>query len=155
MLTEGLGKHHETPTKHFPPRSMSTPFHYQPHPTRSNENKPIINQSNEISKKDTYLEKFSPEELALICELQEDEQSEFDQTLQKLVEKQQEINNEAKETIHKFSAALKLSKDFVPNLSQASNNYQKAAEIRSSLDVIAQFRNLDINSMTPMNQELF
>ena len=155
MLTEGVSgrSDKESTFKNIPPRSISTPFHYNPHANPNSASNRFQND-NSKSANSSFLDKLTPEELDIFCELENGQPTEFESELHGFVQKQKELNQEAMKVIDDFTNSLKVSKDFIPYLQEASSHYHKASEIRASLEFISEFPKLDSSKMTPENTEL-
>ena len=156
MFPDDIGKNsiEQTP-KNIPPRSFSTPFNYHQHSTSGNNSNITRNQIESTPKQNpSFLDKLTPEELSLLCEIENDEPTEYEAKIQGFIQEQKELNAEACTVIDKFTESLKVSKDFIPHFKEATDNYSKAFEIQASLEVISQFHNIDTSAMTPFNQEL-
>ena len=154
MLTEGISGRSEKEMKNIPPRSISTPFHYHSH-GNSNAGPNRFQNENSQNANPSFLDKLTPEELDIFCEMEKDQPTDFESELHGFVQKQKELNHEAMKVIDNFTDSLRVSKDFIPYLQEASSYYHKASEIKAHLEAISQFPSLDSSKMTPENPELF
>lgn len=141
----------DSPRK-MPPRSMSTPYNI------TNHTKPTQRETNILNfaeTNDSVLDSFSPEDQALLRELEATETSELNSNLANILEKQIELNRRVEQSMNKFTETIQQAQDLIPYLTDSTNKYQEAQEIAANISAIKQFRNLDAADLTPKNTSLF